>query len=83
MAIQVSETVEFALAAARDTGNDMTHVLLLNLVFFTPATCGAAAFVLCIHRCLGSNPPPASSSPEGGSKAPLPAAGPDDLAHSA
>jgi hypothetical protein len=39
--------------------------------------------VLCIHRCLGSNPPPASSSPEGGSKAPLPAAGPDDLAHSA
>jgi hypothetical protein len=61
----------------------MTHVLLLNVVFFIPATCGAAAFVLCIHRCLKSNPPPASSPPGGGSKAPLPAAGPDDLARSA
>ena len=49
----------------------MTHVLLLNLVFFIPATCGAAAFVLCIHRCFRCNPPP------------LPAAGPDDLARSA
>jgi hypothetical protein len=61
----------------------MTHVLLLNLVFFIPATCGATAFAVCIHRCLKSAPPPASSSPGGGSKAPSPAAGPDDLARSA
>lgn len=61
----------------------MTHVLLLNLVFFIPALCGAAAFVICIHRCLRSAPPPESSPPGGGSKAPLPTAGPDDLARSA
>jgi hypothetical protein len=60
----------------------MTHVLLLNLVFFIPATCGATAFALFILRFLRSAPPPASSPP-GGSKAPLPAAGPDDLARSA
>ena len=59
------------------------HLLLLNLVFFVPATCGASAFVFCIYRCLRSAPPPASSSSGGGSKAPLPAAGPDDLARSA
>jgi hypothetical protein len=61
----------------------MTHVLLLNLVFFIPATCGASAFALFVYRFLKSAPPPASSPPEGGSKAPLPAAGPDDLARSA
>jgi hypothetical protein len=60
----------------------MTHVLLLNLVFFIPATCGATAFALYIHRFLRSSPPP-SSPPEGGSKAPLPVAGPEDLARSA
>lgn len=59
------------------------HVFLLNLVFFVPATCGAAAFVFCIHRCLRSAPPAGSSPPGGGSKPPLPAAGPDDLARSA
>ena len=48
----------------------MTHVLLLNLVFFIPATCGATAFVLLVHRALRSAPPP-------------PTAGPDDLARSA
>jgi hypothetical protein len=61
----------------------MTHVVLLNLVFFLPATCGASAFALYINRFLRSAPPPASSPPEGGSKAPLPAAGPNDLARSA
>ena len=61
----------------------MTHVLLLNLVFFVPATCGATAFALLVHRILRTTPPPAPSSPDGGSKAPLPAAGPDDLASSA
>ena len=61
----------------------MTHVLLLNLVFFVPGTCGAAAFAFIVHRLLTSAPPPASSPPEGGSKAPLPAAGPNDLARSA
>jgi hypothetical protein len=60
----------------------MTHVVLLNLVFFLPATCGASAFALYINRFLQSAPPPASP-PGGGSKAPLPAAGPNDLARSA
>jgi hypothetical protein len=46
----------------------MTHVVLLNLVFFIPATCGASAFALFICRFLRSDPP----SP--------PTAGPDDLA---
>ncbi len=49
----------------------MTYVLLLNLVFFIPATCGASAFALFIYRFLRSDPPP------------LPTAGPDDLALSA
>ena len=60
----------------------MTHVLLLNLVFFIPATCGAAAFVFVVYRLLRTAPPPATP-PGGGSKAPLPAAGPEDLARSA
>lgn len=60
----------------------MTHVVLLNLVFFLPATCGATAFAVFIYRFLTSASPPASP-PDGGSKTPLPAAGPDDLAHSA
>jgi hypothetical protein len=51
----------------------MTHVVLLNLVFFIPATCGATAFSLFIYRFLKSPPP-----------APPPrAAGPDELARSA
>ena len=61
----------------------MTHVLLLNLVFFFPATCGAAAFAFFVCRFLKSAPPSAPPSPDGGSKAPLPAAGPHDLASSA
>jgi len=48
----------------------MTHVMLLNLVFFIPAACGAIAFALFIYRFLKSTPS-------------LPAAGPDDLARSA
>jgi hypothetical protein len=60
----------------------VTHVVLLNLVFFIPAGCGATAFALYISRFLQSSPPP-SSPPGGGSKAPLPAAGPNDLARSA
>jgi len=61
----------------------MTHVLLLNLVFFVPGTCGATAFAFIIHRILRSAPPPTSPPPEGGSRVPLPTAGPDDLARSA
>lgn len=61
----------------------MTHVLLLNLVFFFPATCGATAFAFVVYRLLRSAPPPPPPSPDGGSKAPLPFAGPDDLARSA
>jgi hypothetical protein len=60
----------------------MTHVLLLNLVFFIPATCGASAFAFFVYRFLRNAQPPASP-PGGGSKIPLPAAGPDDLARSA
>jgi hypothetical protein len=60
----------------------MTHVLILTLVFVIPATCGATAFVLFVYRLLKGAPPPLPP-PSGGSKAPLPAAGPDDLARSA
>jgi hypothetical protein len=60
----------------------MTHVVLLNLVFFVPATCGASTFAFFVYRFLRSAPPPAPPA-GGGSKAPLPAAGPDDLARSA
>ena len=60
----------------------MTHVLVLNLVFFIPATCGATAFAALVYRFLKSAPPPVSP-PGGGTKAPLPVAGPDDLVHSA
>jgi hypothetical protein len=49
----------------------MTHIVLLNLVFFLPATCGATATAFFLYRFLRSNPP----SP--------PSAGPDDLALSA
>jgi hypothetical protein len=58
------------------------HVLLLNLVFFLPASCGASAFVFVVYRLLATPPPPAAP-PDGGSKSPLPAAGPNDLARSA
>ena len=60
----------------------MTHVLILNLVFFIPATCGASAFAFFVLRFLRIAPRP-KSPPGGGSKAPLPSAGPDDLARSA
>jgi len=60
----------------------VTHVVLLNLVFFIPATCGASTFAFFVYRFLQSAPPPASP-PGGGSKAPLPVAGPNDLARSA
>jgi hypothetical protein len=56
--------------------------MLLNLVFFIPATCGASAFALFVYRFLKSASPP-DPRPPGGSKVPLPAAGPEDLAHSA
>ena len=60
----------------------MTHLLLLNLVFFLPAAVGASAFVFCIYRLLKSAPPHAPS-PGGGSNVPTRPAGPDDLARSA
>jgi hypothetical protein len=61
----------------------MSHVVLLNLIFFTPATCGACAFSFFVYRFLRSGGPPDSTPPAGGSKTPLPAAGPEDLARSA
>jgi hypothetical protein len=60
----------------------MTHVVLLNLVFFIPATCGATAFAIFVYRFLESASPP-GPSPGGGSKPPLPVAGPNDLSRSA
>ena len=60
----------------------MTHVLILNLVFFIPATCGASAFAFFVFKFLTSASRP-SSPPRGGTKAPAPSAGPDDLARSA
>lgn len=60
----------------------MTNVLLLNLVFFIPATCGATAFAFFVYRFLRSVPPP-PPSPDGGSKSPVPVVGPDDLARCA
>jgi len=61
----------------------VTNVVLLNVVFFVPATCGATAFAVFIYRFLKTSPPPTSSPPGGGSRAPLPVAGPEDLARSA
>ena len=61
----------------------MVDVLLLNLVFFVPATCGATAFAVLVWRFLvrGSEPPGGDDG--GGPEAPVPSAGPDDLARSA
>jgi hypothetical protein len=61
----------------------MTHVVLLNLVFFVPATCGASAFAFFVYRFLHIAGPPDPPPSDGGSKRPLPAAGPEDLARSA
>jgi len=61
----------------------MTPIVLINIVFFIPATCGATAFALFIYRFLRSASPPEGRPPHGGSKLPLPTAGPEDLARSA
>lgn len=61
----------------------MTHILLLNLVFFIVPTCGASAFAVIVYRILTSGGPPRPEPPRGGSKVPVPTAGPDDLARSA
>jgi hypothetical protein len=50
----------------------MTHVLLLNLVFFAPSACGASAFAYVFYRLLKPRRPPPTTS-----------AGSDDLARSA
>ncbi len=60
----------------------MTHVLLLNIVFFIVPVCGATAFAFVVLRILRTDPPE-PPTPGGGSKVPLPSAGPDDLARSA
>ena len=63
----------------------MTHVVLLNLVFFIPATCGATAFAALIYRFVvrdGRVEPPRPDG-QGGTKVKGPSAGPDDLARSA
>jgi hypothetical protein len=62
----------------------MTHVVLLNLVFFVPATCGATAFAVIVYRFVlrGGSEPPSADGP-GGAKTRMPSVGPDDLARSA
>jgi hypothetical protein len=70
----------------------LAHVLVLNLIFFVPAFCGATAFAVIIYRIVGTGAPDGDGpgepvrarsprlpgpGPGGGS------AGPDDLAHSA
>lgn len=67
------------------------HVVLLNLVFFTPATAGAIAFAVLVYRVVLHADGPESGGDSGpGTKSLLPArpgggtsAGPDDLARSA
>lgn len=61
----------------------MTHLLLLNVVFFIIPMCGATTFAFFVYRFLRGGDPPDPPSPEGGSKLPKPSAGPDDLARSA
>jgi hypothetical protein len=61
----------------------MTTIVLINIVFFIPATCGATAFAVFIYRFLQGAFPPDARPPHGGSKAPRPTAGPEDLARSA
>lgn len=61
----------------------MTHTIVLNLVFFFPALCGAATFTFFVFRFLRHHSPPDPNPPGGGEKVPLPSAGPDDLARSA
>ena len=62
----------------------MTHLLLLNIVFFIVPTCGASAFAFFVYRFLrGGGDPQPPASPPGGTKMPTPSAGPDDLARSA
>lgn len=62
----------------------MTHLVVLNLIFFIVPTCGAAAFAFFVYRFLRSGEPPAPPAPpSGGTKVPSPRAGPDDLARSA
>ena len=57
-----------------------------DLIVFLLPVCGAAAFVLLVHRLvLGGGDPPAPPAPDGGAKVGAcgPLAGPDDLARSA
>ncbi len=61
----------------------MTHLVLLNVIFFIVPTCGACAFAFFVYRFLRSGEPPAPPAPGGGTRAPAPTAGPDDLARAA
>jgi hypothetical protein len=62
----------------------VTQILILNLVFFVPAICGAAVSAWLVMRYLRAPAPP--SGGDGGTDVVAndrPRAGPDDLAHSA
>jgi len=63
---------------------DLTHVVLLNLVFFIVPTSGATAFAIFVYQFLKGGTPPEPREPGGGTKpAPSPVVGPEDLARSA
>lgn len=62
----------------------MTQIVILNLVFFVPATCGAAVSAWLVMHYLRAPAPPHDG--EGGTRVVArdgPSAGPDDLARSA
>jgi hypothetical protein len=61
----------------------VTHLLLLNLVFFIVPTCGATAFAVFVYRFLKSGPPEPREPGGGARPAPSPMVGPEDLARSA
>ena len=62
----------------------MTQIVILNIVFFVPATCGAAASAWLVMRFLRAPAPPSDGGGGTGVAAhDRPSAGPDDLARSA
>ncbi|HKT43547.1 MAG TPA: hypothetical protein VJQ85_02020 [Gaiellaceae bacterium] len=62
----------------------MTQIVILNLVFFVPATCGAAVSAwLVLHFLRAPAPPNDGEGGTGVAARDLPRAGPDDLARSA
>jgi hypothetical protein len=62
----------------------MAHLLALESVLFIVPISGSVAFALLVYRfVVRGDEPPGGGSGDGGTKVPLPSAGPDDLARSA